>query len=89
MSPLTKLLIDVQNGEVDPSELTLEQQEMVLKGYRELAGRLLDDPAFLEAGEQILEIIDSVEINDPFESAIVEAESRGSTYWDLETDSLH
>lgn len=89
MSPLTKLLIDVQNGDVDPSELTLEQQEMVLKGYRELAGRLLDDPTFLEAGEQILEIIDSVEINDPFESAIVEAESRGSTYWDLETDSLH
>lgn len=89
MSPLTKLLIDVQNGDVDPSELTLEQQEMVLKGYRELAGRLLDDPTFLEAGEQILEIINSVEINDPFESAIVEAESRGSTYWDLETDSLH
>jgi len=89
MSPLTKLLIDVQNGEVDPSELTLEQQEMVLKGYRELAGRLLDDPTFLEAGEQILEIIDSVEINDPFEEAIVAAETRGSTYWDLETDSLH
>ena len=89
MSPLTKLLIDVHNGDVNPNDLTLDQQEMVLKGYRELAGRLLDDPAFIEAGEQILEIIDSVEINDPFETAIVEAESRGSTYWDLETDSLH
>jgi hypothetical protein len=89
MTPLTKLLIDVQNGDIDPSELTLEQQEMVLKGYRELAGRLLDDPAFLEAGEQILEIIETVEINDPFEAAIVDAETRGSTYWDLESDSLH
>lgn len=89
MSPLTKLLIDVHNGDVDPSDLTLDQQEMVLKGYRELANRLLDDPAFLEAGEQILEIIETVEINDPFEAAIVDAETRGSTYWDLESDNLH
>jgi hypothetical protein len=89
MTPLTKLLIDVQNGDINPDELTVEQQEMVLKGYRELAGRLLDDPAFLEAGEQILEIIDSVEINDPFETAIVAAENRGSTYCDPECNSLH
>ena len=89
MTPLTKLLLDVHNGDIDPNELTVEQQDLVLAGYRDLAARLLNDPEFTEAGEQIMEIIDSIEVNDTFETAIVAAESRGSIYCDIDCDSLH
>jgi hypothetical protein len=89
MTPLTKLLIAAHNGEVDIKDLTVDQQEVLLDGYRQLANRLLKDPAFVKAGEQILEVLDLAGATDPFDSAITDAESRGSTYWDLETNSIH
>jgi len=89
MTPLTKLLIAAHNGEVEIKDLTVEQQEMLLDGYRQLANMLLEDPDFVKAGEQILEVIELAGVADPFDSAITDAESRGSTYWDLETNSIH
>ena len=87
MKPFTELLLAVHNGEVDVADLSLEQQELVLEGYRTLAEELINDPAMQQLGQEILGVIELVD--DPFASAIEAAENRGSTYWDLETNSLH
>jgi len=89
VKPFTDLLLSVHNGEIDVAELTVEQQEVVLAGYKELAESLLGNPEFNNMAEIILDVIDAVGPMDPFDAAIAEAESRGSTYWDLETSSTH
>ena len=51
------------------------------------ATAFLDDEDTRELGEVILQLLEGYD--DPFEAAILEAESRGSTYWELEVDSFH
>lgn len=87
MTDLVNLMTAVHNGEVDINDLSQEQQEIVLEGYRELANRLLNDPVMQEMGKSILEVIQLTD--DPFDVAIESAEQRGSTYWEFETDVLH
>jgi pullulanase/glycogen debranching enzyme len=91
VNQLTELLIAVQNGEIDIADLTEEQQGMVLEGYRELADRLLEDPAFAEFSKGVIQVIEMVEAHDDdaFEDAICAAEQRGSTYWEIESDYVH
>lgn len=86
MKDLSKLLIAVHNGELAIEDLSEEQQEMVMGGYRELAQRLIDDPNFTKLGKEILSVLEFV---DPFETAIHDAEARGSTFWEIESDRLH
>lgn len=89
MKPFTDLLLSVHNGEVDVADLTIEQQEVVLAGYKELAESLVDNPEFNGMAAIILDVINAVNPMDPFDAAIAEAESRGSTYWELESSGLH
>jgi hypothetical protein len=89
VKPFTDLLLSVHNGEVDVADLTIEQQEVVLAGYKELAESLADNPEFNSMAAIILDVINAVDPKDPFEAAIAEAESRGNTYWELETNSTH
>ena len=87
MTELVNLITAVHNGEIDINDLSEEQQEIVLEGYRELANRLINDPRMQELGKSILEVIQLTD--DPFDVAIKSAEERGSTYWEFETDVLH
>ena len=87
MKPFTNLLLAVHDGTVDIADLDAEQQEIVLEGYRTLAQELMNDPAMQALGKEILEVIKLTD--DPFDVAIADAEERGSTYWELETNSLH
>ena len=87
MTELVNLITAVHNGEIDINDLSEEQQEIVLEGYRELANRLINDPRMQELGKSILEVIQLTD--DPFDVAIESAEERGSTYWEFETDVLH
>jgi hypothetical protein len=88
MNKLIELMMAVNSGEVDVTELTEQEQDVVLEGYRELADRLLENPEFAEFASKIAEVIDLATAN-PFENEIQEAEQRGSTYWEIESDHVH
>lgn len=87
MNDLMELISKVNAGELDVKDLTLEQAEEVLEGYRQVGEFFSSQESTRELGEAILEAVALAD--DPFESAIDEAESRGSTYWELETNSIH
>ena len=84
---MADLLMQVQTGELEVDDLTAEQRHQVLAGYKMAATAFLDDEDTRELGEVILQLLEGYD--DPFEAAILEAESRGSTYWEFETDVLH
>lgn len=85
---IKELLQAVQDGEIEIQDLSLDEADAVLDGYKQVAEGLLDNAETRELGEAILAALD-IPRDDPFEDAIAEAESRGSTYWELETDSVH
>jgi hypothetical protein len=84
---MADLLMQVQTGELEVDDLTAEQRHQVLAGYKMAATAFLDDEDTRELGETILQLLENYD--DPFEAAILEAESRGSTYWELEVDRFH
>ena len=84
-----KLISDVHSGKLDIKDLTFEESEQVLDGYRELAYGFLNEESTKKLGEAILKILVDAGLDDPFEVAIERAEARGSTYWELETNSVH
>ena len=86
---IEQLLQAVQAGEVDVQDLSPEQSEAVLEGYRQVAEHLCESEETRLVGEAILQVIGVALEDDPFEQAILAAESRGSTYWELETSSIH
>ena len=84
---IVNLLMQVQNGELNVDDLTTEQRHQVLAGYKLAASAFLDEESTHELGLTILKLLE--DYDDPFETAIKEAESRGSTYWELEIESVH
>ena len=88
MTKLNEILLAVHQGELQIEDLDEAQQTMVIDGYLELAEQLMANPEFADLAGKIKEILSMVE-NDPFEEFIQQAESRGSTYWEIENDHLH
>lgn len=86
---IEQLLQAVQSGEIEVQDLTPEQSEAVLEGYKQVAEGLLEDENTRPLAEAILQVIGVALESDPFEDAIQSAEDRGSTYWELETNSIH
>jgi len=86
---ILKLISDVHSGRIDINSLSFEESEIVLEGYREVAYSFLEQESTRELGQAILDILQAAGLDDPFEAAIDQAESRGSTYWEFETDRLH
>lgn len=89
MSDIADLISKVHSGEVPLSELSLDEAEEVLAGYKQVAELFCQSEATRGLGEAILQIIAQTEDTDPFEVAIEQAQARGSTYWELETNSIH
>ena len=90
---LIDLVLAIHDGEIEIEDLTDEQTEMAMEGYRVMIDSMKDDPdkaEFVEALQAVLDTFDAEEAaDDDFEDAIEEAEARGSTYWELENDTLH
>lgn len=89
MKSVEELIKSIHNGTLDITELSAEEAEQVLSGYREAAFQLLENPKTKPLGEAIIKILVDAGLEDPFEIAIEEAESRGNTYWEFETDRIH
>lgn len=89
---LIDLVLGLYEGEINLEDLTDEEQEMAITGYRLLIEKLKDDPEYAEmtAGLQmVLDVLDaSEEADEAFDKAIEEAESRGSIYVDF-GDEIH
>ena len=89
---LIDLVLGLYEGEINLEDLTDEEQEMAITGYRLLIEKLKDDPDYAEmtAGLQmVLDVLDaSEEADEAFDKAIEEAESRGSIYVDF-GDEIH
>lgn len=83
------LISKVHAGQVSIKDLSLDEADAVLAGYKQVAEIFCKEESTRELGEAILQIIAQADNEDPFDIAIAEAETRGSTYWELETNSLH
>ena len=86
---IDELVEAVFNGDVNISDLTDEEQELVFEGYKSLVKILSKNPEHAEVAGKMQKLLDMADAEDPFEDAIEEAESRGSIYWEFEDDTLH
>ena len=86
------LIQDILEDRVAIKELTPDELDMVLESLVEVGEGLLDTEHH-EVGVAILKALDVAidmhSTNDEFEQAIVSAEQRGSTYWEIENPSIH
>ena len=86
------LIQDILEDKVAIKELTPDELDMVLESLVEVGEGLLDTEHH-EVGVAILKALDVAidmhSTNDEFEQAIVSAEQRGSTYWEIENPSIH
>jgi hypothetical protein len=88
VSALKDLILDVYHGRVKIEDLSDEEYDAVIDGFKQVAEELVKMAETGEIGNAILAAIAEAEA-DPFEAAITAAESRGSTYWELENNSIH
>lgn len=88
MSELKDLILDVYHGRISIDELTDEEYDAVVEGFKQVAEELVKMSETSQAGQLILDAIATAEA-DPFEQEIQAAELRGSTYWEIEVDYIH
>jgi len=86
------LVQDILDNKVAIKELTADELDIVLEQLVEIGEGLLDTEHH-EAGEAILRALDIAidirSINEEFEQAIVDAEARGSVYYEFEEYIVH
>ena len=86
------LIQDILEDKVAIKELTPDELDMVLDSLVEVGEGLLDTEHH-DVGVAMLKAldvaIDMYSTNEDFEQAIVSAEERGSTYWEIENPSIH
>lgn len=88
MSNVKDLMLGVYRGEISAEDLSDEEFDAVIDGFRQVAEELVKIVETNEVGTAMLAAINEAE-PDPFNEAIEAAESRGSTYWEFENDRLH
>jgi hypothetical protein len=88
VSAAKDLILDVYYGRTAIEDLTEEEYNIVIDGFRQVAEELVKMAETGEIGNAILVAIAEAEA-DPFEAAITAAEARGNTYWELEVDYIH
>lgn len=90
---LIDLVLALHDGTVDLEDLTDDETEMAIEGYRLLIDTLKDDPDQVEMVAALQAVLAAFDVEDAatddFEDAIEAAEARGSTYWELENDTIH
>jgi hypothetical protein len=84
----------VLNNTIEVKDLTIEELDAVVDELVDIGESLLDTENH-EVGVAMLEVLDmaidlrSTDLQTGFEDAIIAAEQRGSTYWEIENPSIH
>jgi hypothetical protein len=87
MNDLKDLVLAVYTGQRSIDSLSDEESAAVILGLQQVAEFLSNNENTTELAAAMQTILNKED--DPFEQAIVAAESRGSTYWEFENDRLH
>jgi len=94
MRDVDTIIRGVLDQSIAVKDLTVAELDATIDALVEIAEGLLDTENH-EAGVAMLEVLDQAielrgaEIEPGFEEAIIAAEQRGSTYWEIENPSIH
>ena len=94
MRDVETIIRGVLDNTIAVKDLTVEELDAVIDELVEIGETLLDTENH-EVGVAMLEVLDqaidlrSQDLTADFERAIIEAEQRGSTYWEIENPSIH
>ena len=94
MRDIETIICGVLDNTIAVKDLTVEELDAVIDELVEIGETLLDTENH-EVGVAMLEVLDqaidlrSQDLTADFERAIIEAEQRGSTYWEIENPSIH
>jgi hypothetical protein len=92
MRDVELLVQDILGNRIDIKELTADELDVVVDSLVEIGEGLLGTEHH-DVGVAMLEALDvAIDMhttNEDFETAIVAAENRGSTYWEIENPSIH
>jgi hypothetical protein len=89
---IEELAVGVLSGEIELSEIDENHIEALFEALTEISTNLLGTEHDAVAKEMLAVLAECVNMYDAdpeFESEIVAAEQRGSTYFELEVNSLH
>ena len=86
-----KLCQGILDNSIPVDSLTDVEQDLVIEYLTECAEGFVGTEHDDMANEllELLNFLRDVRADQPFESAIQEAEKRGSTYWEIENPSVH
>ena len=88
------LIKDYLADRIKLTDLTVDELDAIIDDLVMIAESYLDTE-YHDAGVAMLEVLDqaidlrSMDLDAGFEQAILEAEARGSTYWEFEEHSVH
>jgi hypothetical protein len=94
MRDIETIIRGVLNNSIAVKDLTVQELDATLDALVEIAEGLLDTENH-EVGIAMLEVLDqaidlrSQDLQEGFENAIIAAEQRGLTYWEIENPSIH
>ena len=94
MRDIESIIRGVLDNTITVTDLTVEELDAVIDELVDIGESLLDTENH-EVGVAMLEVLDqaidlrSQDLTADFERAIIAAEQRGSTYWEIENPSIH
>lgn len=94
MRDIETIIKGVLNNTIAVKDLTVAELDATIDELVNIAESLLDTENH-DAGVAMLQVLDQAielrgaELEPEFEQAIIAAEQRGSTYWEIENPSIH
>ena len=94
MRDVETIVRGVLNNTIEVKDLSTEELDAVVDELVDIGESLLDTDNH-EVGVAMLQVLDaaidlrSIDMDEGFEEAIVAAEQRGATYWEIENPSVH
>jgi hypothetical protein len=94
MRDVETIVKGVLDNNINVKDLSIEELDAVVDELVDIAESLLDTDNH-EVGVAMLAVLDqaidlrSVDLQSGFEDAIMAAEQRGATYWEIENPSIH
>jgi hypothetical protein len=94
MRDVETIIRGVLDNSITVKDLTVSELDATIDELVAIADSLLDTENH-EVGIAMLEVLDQAieirgaELDPGFEEAIIAAEQRGSTYWEIENPSIH